>query len=107
VIEDLAPAEVAERLASDSPPLLVDVRESWERDTAAIADSVHIPLGDLPTRVGELSEDASLVLYCHHGARSFQAGMWLAQQGHGSVANLTGGIDAWSRDIDDSIPRYR
>jgi rhodanese-related sulfurtransferase len=106
VIEDLTPAEVAERLAADPPALLVDVREGWERDRATIAGSMHIPLGDLPARIGALPEDASIILYCHHGMRSAQAGMWLAQQGYDDVAHLEGGIDAWSRDRDDSIPRY-
>ncbi len=106
MIEDLTPAEVADRLQSDSPPTLLDVREDWERDTATISGSVHIPLGDLPSRVQELSEDDEIVVYCHHGGRSLQAAMWLSQQGYDDVANLDGGIDAWSREIDDSIPRY-
>jgi sulfur-carrier protein adenylyltransferase/sulfurtransferase len=106
VIEDLTPSEVADRLASSLPPLLLDVRETWERDTATLPGSVHIPLGELPTRVGELPEDAEIVVYCHHGMRSLQAGMWLAQLGFDEVTNLAGGIDAWSREIDDSIPRY-
>lgn len=106
MIEDLTPAEVADRLASNSPPTLLDVREDWERDTATITGSVHIPLGELPSRVHELSEDDDIVVYCHHGGRSLQAALWLSQQGYDDVANLDGGIDAWSRQIDDSIPRY-
>jgi rhodanese-related sulfurtransferase len=106
VIEDLTPADVAARLDSDTPPLLVDVREDWERETAAIPGSVHIPLGELPTRLSDLPDDREIVLQCHHGGRSLQAALWLAQQGFDDVANLDGGIDAWSREIDDSIPRY-
>jgi sulfur-carrier protein adenylyltransferase/sulfurtransferase len=106
VISDLTPADVADRLASDTPPSLLDVREGWERETAAIPGSVHIPLGDLPARLHELPQDTELVLYCHHGSRSLQAAMWLEAQGFDALANLAGGIDAWSRDLDDSIPRY-
>jgi rhodanese-related sulfurtransferase len=106
VIEDLTPAEVAERIDSDSPPVLLDVREDWERDAATIPGSIHIPLGQLPVRVHELDEDDAIVVYCHHGGRSLQAAMWLEQQGYDQLANLDGGIDAWSRDVDHSIPRY-
>lgn len=103
--DDLTPAQAADRLASDSPPLLLDVREDWERQVAAIPESVHIPLGELPGRLAELPE-TGIIVYCHHGGRSLQAALWLEQQGFDDVANLDGGIDAWSRSIDDSIPRY-
>jgi rhodanese-related sulfurtransferase len=106
VIDDLTPADVAARLDSDTPPLLIDVREDWERAIAAVSDSIHIPLGELPVRISELPEDRQLVIMCHHGGRSLQAAMWLEQQGFDEVANLDGGIDAWSREIDDDIPRY-
>jgi rhodanese-related sulfurtransferase len=106
VIHDLTPADVADRLASDTPPSLVDVREDWERETAAIPGSLHIPLGDLPARLHELPQDTAVVLYCHHGGRSLQAAMWLEAQGFDDIANLDGGIEAWSRELDDTIPRY-
>jgi sulfur-carrier protein adenylyltransferase/sulfurtransferase len=106
VTTDLTPADVADRLASDAPPTLVDVREDWERQVATIHPSVHIPLGELPARLSELPEDAELVLYCHHGARSLRAALWLEVQGFDDVGNLDGGIDAWSCEIDDTIPRY-
>lgn len=82
------------------------MRERWERETAAIPGSLHIPLGELPARLDELPQDSDLIIYCHHGGRSSQAALWLEQQGYDEVANLDGGIDAWSRDIDDTIPRY-
>lgn len=106
MIEDLTPNEVAERLSTDSPPLLVDVREDWERELAAIPGSIHIPMGQLPTRITELPTDREIVLTCHHGARSLQVAQWLEAQGYDELGNLEGGIDAWSEQVDPSIPRY-
>lgn len=107
MIEDLTASQVAERLASDAAPLLVDVREPWEREAAAIPGSLHIPMAEIPQRLGELPADRDVVVYCHHGARSMRVASWLAQQGYHRVANLSGGIDGWSLQVDQTIPRYR
>lgn len=106
MIADLTPAQAAKRLAEDDPPLLVDVREPWERDRASIAGAVSIPLGELPARLDDLPRDRDIILHCHHGARSLQAAGWLHSRGFARVANLAGGIDAWSRDVDPSVPTY-
>lgn len=103
---DLTPQQVAERLAADAPPLLLDVREDWERRTASIPGSQHIPLAQVPSRVEELPTDRDIVVYCHHGARSSSAVQWLHDNGRPRATNLAGGIDAWSVQIDDSVPRY-
>ncbi len=103
---DLTPAEVAARLRSDDPPLLVDVREDWERDRAAIPGALAVPLGDIPARLGEIPRDRDLVFFCHHGSRSAQVAAWLHRQRYDRVANLDGGIDRWSTDVDPSIPAY-
>jgi rhodanese-related sulfurtransferase len=107
MIEDLTPREAAERLAADDPPLLVDVREDWEHELAAIDGAVHIPLDELPARLTEIPADRPAVLHCHHGARSLQAATWMQAQGYDHLANLDGGIDAWSLTVDPSVPRYR
>ncbi|CAN5676763.1 MAG: rhodanese-like domain-containing protein [Actinomycetota bacterium] len=106
MIEDLTAAEVDRRLRSNSPPLLVDVRETWERQVAAIPGSLHIPMGEVPARVTQLPTDRDLVLHCHHGARSLQVAQWLAAQGFDRLANMDGGIDAWSATVDPSLPTY-
>ncbi|MGH8930315.1 MAG: rhodanese-like domain-containing protein [Egibacteraceae bacterium] len=106
MIEDLTPRQVAERLRGPAPPVLVDVRERWEFETAAIIGAHHLPLGELPNRFGEVPRDRPVVLHCHHGARSMQAACWLEAHGYTQLANLAGGIDAWSRDVDPGIPRY-
>lgn len=102
----LSPREVAVLLDRDDPPLFVDVREPWERAIAALPDSLHLPMAEVPGRLAELPRDRDIVLYCHHGARSMQVGMWLRRQGYDRLANLDGGIDAWSQFEDPEIPRY-
>lgn len=86
---------------------LVDVREEWEYSLARIEGSTLIPLGTLPQSLERLKKDDAIVAYCHHGMRSADATGFLLQQGFSNVRNLTGGIDAWSLQIDSSVPRYR
>lgn len=106
MIEDLTPRQVAERLDTDAPPLLLDVREDWERQVASIDGSAHIPMGAVPGRFEELPEDRDIVVICHHGNRSRVVAEWLAQRGITRVTNLAGGIDAWASELDPDIPRY-
>lgn len=90
--------------------LLLDVREPWEVDTAALAlpgvATRHIPLSQLPDRLDELDPSQSIVCICHHGVRSRQVVAFLERQGYESVYNLAGGIDAWSALVDPTVPRY-
>ncbi len=88
------------------PPLLLDVRESWEIEIASLPGAIPIPMGDLPSRLQELDPDRPTIVICHHGARSLNVTMWLRNQGFEHVQSLAGGIDQWSRSIDPSIPRY-
>ncbi|MBL9134682.1 MAG: hypothetical protein JNK85_02390 [Verrucomicrobiales bacterium] len=102
--------ELARRLAvpdSDKPRLL-DVREPEEHAFAAIPQSVLIPLGELPMRLDELEDwkPSEIVVYCHHGIRSMHAIAILRRAGFERLANLRGGIDRWSTDVDPSVPRY-
>jgi adenylyltransferase/sulfurtransferase len=102
----ISPQEVRDRLESGEPLLLLDVREDWEYAVAHIPDSIHIPLGQLPTRIGELSSEAEMVVLCHHGIRGMNATAFLVKQGFTQVKNMTGGIDLYSQ-VDPTIPRYR
>ncbi|ALX06131.1 MULTISPECIES: rhodanese-like domain-containing protein [Aeromicrobium] len=74
--------------------VVLDVREPHEWDAGHVPGAVHVPLGDLPTRVGELDPQARTLVVCHLGGRSARATAWLGQQGH-DVVNLAGGMDAW------------
>ena len=94
-------------LATEHPPLLLDVREPWEHATAHIEPSTLIPMNDIPGRAHqELDEEAHLLVLCHHGMRSLSVASWLRQQGFNKAQSVSGGIDAWSRTIDPTIPRY-
>jgi rhodanese-related sulfurtransferase len=87
---------------------LLDCREPDEVATAQIAGSLHIPMREIPSRLAELEshKDGPLVTHCHHGGRSMRVTQFLRQQGFDQAQNLAGGIDAWSLEIDPSVPRY-
>lgn len=104
--DDTNPTELAARLAKGDSPVLLDVREPWEYAIAALPGSVLVPLGTLQQRTPALDAQAEYVVICHHGGRSAMAAQWLRSQGFARVANLEGGIDAWSLEVDASVPRY-
>ncbi|MGO9336765.1 MAG: rhodanese-like domain-containing protein [Terracidiphilus sp.] len=86
---------------------LIDVREPWEFETAHIADSVLMPMGDVPARAHqELDPDERIVVICHHGMRSMNVAVWLRNQGFEQAQSLAGGIDAWAAEVDPAVPRY-
>ena len=88
-------------------PILLDVREPWEHQTAHVAGSLLIPMGDIPTRAhAELDPEAHIVVMCHHGVRSMSVTVWLRDQGFERVQSLAGGIEEWSRTVDSGVPRY-
>jgi rhodanese-related sulfurtransferase len=108
LLEEVDPPAVAEAMASGDPPLLVDVRTGPERAVAAIQPSLHIGLDRFVERAPEeIPQDRDVVVYCHVGARSAQAAVWLKASGWTRVRSLAGGIDAWSQQVDPEIPRYR
>lgn len=108
MIPQIKPAELKRKLDAGEPVLLLDVRNYDEFAYCHLADSVLIPLGELGGRVGEVEPpaDALVVVYCHHGVRSLSGAAILMQAGCTNVASLSGGIEAWSVQIDPGIPRY-
>jgi len=102
----ITPTELKARLDKGDALVLLDVREQWEYDLAKLKDSTLIPLGTLPHSLAKLNRDAEIVAICHHGMRSADATNFLLQQGFPNVKNLVGGIDAWSAQVDRSVPRY-
>lgn len=108
MVQQIGPRDLADRLARAEPVRLLDVRQAWEHDTAALPNSQLIPLGELAARAGEVRppDGALVVVYCHHGVRSLSAAAYLARCGVPNVASLAGGIDAWSVEVDPSVPRY-
>jgi rhodanese-related sulfurtransferase len=104
---EIDPHQLNAKLAAGERVVLIDVREPWEHELCALPNSTLIPLGELPTRTGEVRADegALVVAYCHHGVRSLRAAAILAHAGL-RVASLAGGIDRWSLEIDRAVPRY-
>lgn len=103
---EVSPSELKQEIDSRSSLVLLDVREPFERAIATIEPSLHIPMGEIPSRVQELDPDQHIVVYCHHGVRSLNVTSWLRQQGFEDVQSLRGGIDRWSREIDSKCPLY-
>ena len=85
---------------------MLDVREPHEFQYARIEGSTLIPLNQIPQRLQELDRSLEIVVICHHGMRSQQAAYFLDRQGFERILNLSGGIDAWSKECDVSVPRY-
>jgi rhodanese-related sulfurtransferase len=108
VVRQIQPRELHRKLSAGDPVYLVDVRQPWEHELAALPDSLLIPLNQLATSFATISppRDSLVVAYCHHGIRSLSAAALLEKLGLESVSSLSGGIDAWSIEIDPSVPRY-
>ena len=115
-MKTLSASELAQWLADGerAKPLLLDVREPWENELCRIEGSEFAPMQTIPQRVSEpLSELSSklepgrdIVCICHHGGRSMHVAMFLERQGFASVFNLSGGLDAWARQVDPAMPTY-
>jgi adenylyltransferase/sulfurtransferase len=102
----ISPKELKTSLDKGDKLVLVDVREEWEYSLAKLDGSILIPLGTLPQSLAQLTRDSEIIAICHHGMRSADATNFLLQQGFSNVKNLVGGIDAWSTQVDGSVPRY-
>ncbi len=90
--------------------VLLDVREPWERQVASVQPEgfvrIDIAMNDIPQRLAELDPAQPVACLCHHGARSQRVALFLLQNGFEQVANVAGGIDAWSRERDAAVPLY-
>jgi rhodanese-related sulfurtransferase len=100
--------ELATWLADElrEKPLLLDVREPWEMQICSIDGSEPVPMRMLPSRLHALDAERPIVCICHHGGRSAHVAMFLAHHGFHDVYNLTGGVDAWARQVDTAMPTY-
>ena len=88
--------------------VLIDCRETSEWETARIEGAVLLPMSQWMESVGQLEafKGKHVVVHCHHGGRSMRVTSWLRQNGFPDAQNVAGGIDAWSMEIDSSVPRY-
>ena len=104
---EITAEEVKSKLDAADTFTLLDVRELWEFETAKIAGAKLMPMGEVPSRAHqELDPDAHIVVLCHHGVRSMNVTVWLRQQGFENAQSMRGGIDAWSRRVDQKVPVY-
>lgn len=85
---------------------VIDVREPWEHAICALKGARPLPMQSLPQGVQDLDPHCPTVVVCHHGVRSFQVALWLERNGFMDVANLSGGIDAWAREIESGMAQY-
>jgi rhodanese-related sulfurtransferase len=107
MVGELTPRQFLDRRSAGDALTLVDVREDWEIELSPVpSPHVHIPMGQIAERLAELNPEAPTVVICRSGGRSLEVARFLSARGFGSVFNLAGGILAWSRDIDPSIPQY-
>jgi rhodanese-related sulfurtransferase len=104
---EITPEDVKGKLEAGEDFTLLDVRETWEFETAHMAGAKLIPMGDVPSRAHqELDPEDHIVVVCHHGVRSMNVTAWLRQQGFEKAQSMRGGIDAWSRNVDGTVPVY-
>ncbi len=112
MIEQIHPAALGEWFERNAtvPHVVLDVREPWEVQTASVRpqgfELLVIPMNEVPSRTAEISVDARIACLCHHGARSQHVAAFLVRHGYQAVANVAGGIDAWSLQHDRAVPRY-
>jgi rhodanese-related sulfurtransferase len=113
MITQIRPSQLAqwlESVRSHGNPVVLDVREPSELQVASVtADGFEllcIPMGVIPPRLSELDPEQPIACLCHHGGRSMQVASFLKARGFTHVANIAGGINAWSTELDPGIPRY-
>ncbi|MBI1756847.1 MAG: HesA/MoeB/ThiF family protein [Fimbriimonas ginsengisoli] len=105
ILEVLAP-DLASELAGPRPPVLLDVREPHELMVSTLPGAIHIPIGEIPLRLGELDSSRPTVVFCRSGARSASVAAYLAARGFKDVRNLADGINGWARTVDRKLTLY-
>lgn len=104
---ELGCREAKTALDADPQIALLDCRERDEHDVAHITGATLLPMSEIVARAAELEplKARRIIVHCHHGGRSLRVAAWLRGQGY-SAQSMAGGIDAWSVEIDPSVPRY-
>lgn len=87
-------------------PVLLDVREPWEFERCHIEGAELVPMASIPSHFGQLDREREMVVICHHGVRSFHVARFLEHNGFAQVINLTGGVDAWAKEVDPKMAVY-
>jgi len=106
-MEEITPAELKQRLDNGDDIQIVDVREDNEVAIGRIPNSIHIPLGQILSRMKDIDPSRETVVHCKMGGRSARAIDALQRSGYrGKLLNLKGGILRWSDEVDPSVPKY-
>lgn len=106
MVPEISAKQLAERLKRENPPQLIDVREPMEWQIARLPGAELKPMSQAENWLDELDKATEYVFYCHTGVRSMRVAAYLKAQGFQNVINLQGGIEAWSLDVDPTVPRY-
>jgi rhodanese-related sulfurtransferase len=110
MVKPLGAAELKAWLADPAreKPVVLDVRDSWELEKCRFDGALHIPMREIPARLGEIDRVRPIVTICHLGGRSMQVASFIeAQQRRpDDIYNLSGGVAAWSREVDPTFPTY-
>ena len=105
-VTEIAVETLAEMRREGADHTLLDVRDPDELEICAFADSLNIPMQEIPASLDRLPRTGALVVVCHLGQRSARVAAWLRQNGFSNAVNLSGGIDAWAREIDNDMDTY-
>ncbi len=106
-VPQVSPQDVHTRMQQQAADfVLLDCRQAHEVAFASIEGAVHIPMDELPDRLGELDKAAEVVVMCHHGVRSMAVAGFLRESGYERVSSMSGGIHGWSQAVDASVPQY-
>ena len=107
-MQQIQPAELKAWLDDPQrePPFLLDVREVWEFERCHIHGAQLVPMRSVPEQLAVLDPQRETVVICHHGVRSYHVARFLEHNGFNRVINLSGGVDAWAREVDRTMPLY-
>ena len=107
VTEEITATELNELIKNDKEIQIIDVREPFEVEIAAIPNTKLIPLGEVVKRAREIDSSRTAIIHCKAGGRSAKAIAALQENGYkGKLLNLKGGITAWSDEVDSTVPKY-
>jgi rhodanese-related sulfurtransferase len=113
MIDQIQPSQLPDWISSKSASgntVVLDVREPYEVQTACVTangfELVSLPMGSIVEKLSELDKDRPIACLCHHGSRSMQVAAYLSSQGFTHLANIEGGIHAWSSQVDPNVPTY-
>lgn len=106
VYKSISPKQLFERLNAGEKLKFIDVREPIEYEIARVETAELLPLSRFGEWIGTLKPEDEIIVMCHHGIRSANVCMYLVRNGFEKVSNLEGGIDLWSIEVDENVPRY-